>query len=133
VTKVGILGSPRPAPSRRVAGPLAGALVIALALPIFALAGWDLKGWAIAAVLWLGVQAFGLLLGRVRPSSENLAASGALAAGMMLRLLAVLVVLLAVASSDRELGLAVALVYGAAYTAELAVGLLGYYGQEPTA
>jgi len=133
VTKVGILGSPRPTPSRRFAGPLAGALVIALALPIFALAGWNLKGWAIAAVLWLGVQAFGLLLGRVRPSSENLAASGALAAGMMLRLLAVLVVLLAVASSDREVGLAAALVYGAAYTAELAVGLLGYYGQEPTA
>ena len=133
MTKVGILGSPRPAPSRRVAGPLAGALVIALTLPIFALAGWSLKGWAIAAVLWLGVQAFGLLLGRVRPSSENLAASGALAAGMMLRLLAVLVVLLAVASSDREVGLAVALVYGVAYTAELAVGLLGYYAQEPTA
>ena len=62
---------------RRYAGPLAGALVIAVALPLFALAGWDLKGWAIAAVLWLGVQAFGLLLGRVRPSSENLAASGA--------------------------------------------------------
>ena len=133
MTKVGILGEPRPAPARRFAGPLAGALVIALALPLFALAGWDLKGWAIAAVLWLGVQAFGLLLARVRPSSDNLAASGALAAGMMLRLLAVLVVLLAVASSDRELGLAVALVYGAAYTAELAVGVLGYYSQEPTA
>ncbi|MGZ4256635.1 MAG: hypothetical protein ACXVRE_02590 [Gaiellaceae bacterium] len=133
MTKVGVLGSPRPAPARRFAGPLAGALVIALALPIFALAGWSLKGWAIAAVLWLGVQAFGLLLGRVRPSSENLGASGALAAGMMLRLLAVLAVLLAVASSDRDLGLAVALVYGAAYTAELAVGLLGYYAQEPTA
>ena len=133
MTKVGILGSPRPAPVRRFAAPLAGALVIALALPIFPLAGWSLKGWAIAAVLWLGVQAFGLLLGRVRPSSENLAASGALAAGMMLRLLAVLVVLLAVASSDREVGLAVALVYGVAYTAELAVGLLGYYAQEPTA
>ncbi len=133
MTKVGILGEPRPAPARRYAGPLAGALVIALALPLFALAGWDLKGWAIAAVLWLGVQAFGLLLARVRPSSDNLAASGALAAGMMLRLLAVLVVLLAVASSDRELGLAVALVYGAAYTAELAVGVLGYYSQEPTA
>ena len=117
---------------RRYAGPLAGALVIAVALPLFALAGWDLKGWAIAAVLWLGVQAFGLLLARVRPSSENLAASGALAAGMMLRLLAVLAVLLAVASSDRDLGLAVAIVYGAAYTAELAVGLLAYYAQEPT-
>jgi len=133
VTKVGILGSPRPAPARRLVGPLAGALVIALALPLFVLAGWSLKGWAIAAVLWLGVQAFGLLLARVRPSSQNVAASGALAAGMMLRLLGVLVVLLAVASSDRELGLAVALVYGAAYTAELAVGLLGYYAQEPTA
>jgi len=133
VTKVGILGSPRPAPARRLVGPLAGALVIALALPLFVLAGWSLKGWAIAAVLWLGVQAFGLLLARVRPSSQNVAASGALAAGMMLRLLGVLVVLLAVASSDRELGLAVALVYGAAYTAELAVGLLGYYAQKPTA
>ena len=133
MTKVGILGSPRPAPARRLVGPLAGALVIALALPLFVLAGWSLKGWAIAAVLWLGVQAFGLLLARVRPSSQNVAASGALAAGMMLRLLGVLVVLLAVASSDRELGLAVALVYGAAYTAELAVGLLGYYAQKPTA
>ena len=133
MTKVGILGSPRPAPARRLVGPLAGALVIALALPLVVLAGWSLKGWAIAAVLWLGVQAFGLLLARVRPSSQNVAASGALAAGMMLRLLGVLVVLLAVASSDRELGLAVALVYGAAYTAELAVGLLGYYAQEPTA
>ena len=108
-------------------------MTIALALPLFALAGWRLSGWAIAALLWLGVQAFGLLLGRVRPSSENLAASSALAAGMMLRLLAVLAVLLAVTASDRMLGLAAALVYGAAYTAELALGLAGYYSQEPTA
>ena len=132
MTRVGILGAPRPVP-RRWAGPLGGALTIALALPLFALAGWRLSGWAIAALLWLGVQAFGLLLGRVRPSSENLAASSALAAGMMLRLLAVLAVLLAVTASDRMLGLAAALVYGAAYTAELALGLAGYYSQEPTA
>ena len=132
MTRVGILGAPRPVP-RRWAGPLGGALTIALALPLFALAGWRLSGWAIAALLWLGVQAFGLLLGRVRPSSQNLAASSALAAGMMLRLLAVLAVLLAVTASDRMLGLAAALVYGAAYTAELALGLAGYYSQEPTA
>ena len=132
MTRVGILGAPRPVP-RRWAGPLGGALTIALALPLFALAGWRLSGWAIAALLWLGVQAFGLLLGRVRPSSENLAASSALAAGMMLRLLAVLAVLLAVTASDRMLGLAAAFVYGAAYTAELALGLAGYYSQEPTA
>jgi len=51
----------------------------------------------------------------------------------MLRLLAVLAVLLAVAASDRYLGLAAALVYGAAYTAELGLSLLGYYNQEPVA
>src|SRR2546430_9868596 len=113
--------------------PLGGALVIALALPLFLLAGWRVSGWAIAAVLWVGVQAFGLLLGRLKPAPDRLAASGALAFGMMLRLLAVLAVLLAVASSDRDLGLAAALVYGAAYTTQLGLSLAGYYNQEPTA
>src|SRR5256886_7154372 len=51
--------------------PLGGALVIALALPLFLLAGWRLSGWAIAAVLWVGVQAFGLLLGRLKPAPED--------------------------------------------------------------
>jgi hypothetical protein len=132
LTRVGILGAPRPVP-RTWVGPLAGALVIALALPLFLLAGWELKGWAIAAVLWVGVQAFGLLLARVKPAPDRLAASGALAFGMMLRLLVVLAVLLAVAASDRDTGLAAALVYGAAYTAELGLSLVGYYNQEPTA
>jgi len=132
LTRVGILGAPRPAP-RTWIGPLGGALVIALALPLFLLAGWRLSGWAIAALLWLGVQGFGLLLTRIRPAHDRLAASGALAFGMMLRLLAVLAVLLAVAASDRNLGLAAVLVYGAAYTAELGLSLLGYYNQEPTA
>ena len=100
--------------------------MIALALPIFLIAGWNPAGWAIAAVLWLGVQAFGLLLARLNPSA-------ALGFGLMLRMVAVLAVLLAVAASDRTLGLASALVYGAAYTAELALSLAAYYGQEPTA
>jgi hypothetical protein len=132
LTRVGILGSPRPVP-RTWIGPLGGGLVIALALPLFLLAGWRISGWAIAAVLWVGVQAFGLLLARLTPTPDRLAASGALAFGMMLRLLAVLAVLLAVAASDRDLGLAAALVYGAAYTAELGLSLVGYYNQEPTA
>ncbi|HUK94835.1 MAG TPA: hypothetical protein VLU96_07235 [Gaiellaceae bacterium] len=132
MTRIGILGAPRPAP-RGWTATLGGGLVIALALPVFLIAGWPLSGWAIAAVLWVGVQAFGLLLGRLRPSPDNIAGSGALAFGMMLRLLAVLVVLLAVASSNPDVGLAAALVYGLAYTAELGLSLLGYYGQEPTA
>ena len=130
--RVGILGAPRPIPSRMV--PVAaGALVIGLALAVFLLADWDITGWAIAAVLWAGSQAFGALLTRIRPSADNVAASAVLAFGMMIRVLAVLIVLVAVSASDARLGLAAVAVYGLAYTAELATSLLAYYGQEPTA
>jgi hypothetical protein len=132
LTRVGILGAPRPIP-RRFAPALGGGLVIALALPVFLLAGWALSGWAIAALLWIGSQAFGLLLSRLSPSADNLAGSGVLAFGMMIRMLAVLVVLLVVVASDKDVGLAAALVYGLAYTAELGLSLAGYYSQEPTA
>jgi hypothetical protein len=133
LTRVGILGAPRPMPTQRWLSAAAGALVIALALPLFLVAGWPLTGWAAAALLWVGAQALGLLLARVKPSADNIAASGALAFGMMFRLLGVLAVLLALVASDRDAGLAAALVYGAAYTAELALSLLGYYAQEPRA
>jgi hypothetical protein len=126
-----VLGAPRPIPGN-LAAVGAGGLVIALALPVFLLAGWRLEGWGIAAVLWVGAQAIGLLLARIRPSADNLAASGVLAFGMMGRVLAVLVVLVAVAASDRKLGLAAVLVYGLAYTTELAVKIATYYNQEPT-
>jgi len=126
-----VLGAPRPAPGRLV--PVAaGAAALALALPIFVVVGWRLGGWAIAALLWLGTQGLGLLLARIKPSADNLAASTVLAFGMMARVLAVLVVLIAVAASDRKLGLAAALVYALAYTAELAVSVASYYVQEPT-
>jgi hypothetical protein len=131
--RVGILGEPRPAPSSRLLPIAAGGLVVLLALPVFLIAGWSLKGWGIAAVLWVATQAFGLLLARLQPSADNLARSGVLAFGMMIRLLVVLVVLLAVVSSDAHAGLAATVVYALAYTAELGFSLLGYYGQEPTA
>ena len=133
MTRVGILGAPRPVPQQRWLALAASALVIALALPLFLVAGWPLAGWAVAAVLWIGTQALGLLLARVKPSPDNIAASGALAFGMMARLLIVLVVLLALAASNRDAGLAAALTYGAAYTAELGLSLFGYYAQEPRA
>jgi hypothetical protein len=129
--KATALGAPRPIPSRLV--PVAaGTAALLLALPIFVIAGWRIGGWAIAALLWIGTQGLGLLLARIKPSPDNLAASTVLAFGMMARVLAVLVVLIAVAASDRELGLAAALVYGFAYTAELAVSVASYYVQDPT-
>jgi hypothetical protein len=133
VTRVGILGAPRPIPQQRLLGVAAGALVIALALPLFLVAGWPLSGWTAAALLWAGAQALGALLARVKPSSDNVAASGVLAFGMMFRLLLILAVLLALTVSNRDAGLAAALLYGAAYTAELGLSLLGYYAQEPRA
>src|SRR6187401_2936624 len=46
----GLLSTPRPMPS--IWPPLAaGAAVILLALPLFVAAGWELRGWAIGAVL----------------------------------------------------------------------------------
>jgi hypothetical protein len=128
--KATTLGAPRPVPGRLLPV-VAGGAVIALALPIFLLADWRLAGWGIAAVLWVGVQALGLLLTRIKPSPDNLAASGVLAFGMMGRVLAVLVVLVAVAASDGKLALAAALVYALAYTAELAASVATYYVQEP--
>jgi len=133
VTRVGILGAPRPIPQQRLLGVAAGALVIALALPLFLVAGWPLSGWAAAALLWAGAQALGALFARVKPSSDNVAVSGALAFGMMFRLLLILAVLLALTVSNRDAGLAAALLYGAAYTVELGLSLLGYYAQEPRA
>jgi hypothetical protein len=131
LTRAGILGAPRPIPEQRWLGTAAGALVVVLALPLFLVAGWPFSGWVAAALLWLGAQGLGLLFARVKPSSDNLAASGVLAFGMMARLLVVLAVLIALAASDRDAGLAAALVYGAAYTAELGLSLVGYYTQEP--
>ena len=122
--------SPRPLPGRLV--PIAGgALVVALALPIFALAGWDLRAWALAAVLWTGNQALGVVLRRLRTGAGNLAASGVVAFGMMFRAIAVGIVLFAVAAGDGPLALAAAAVYVASYTLELALSLLSYFGATP--
>lgn len=123
----GILGRPRPVPGRLVPA-LSGGFVIALALPIFLVAGWRVSGWALGAVLWAASQGLGLLLARLRLGVGNLAASGVVAFGMMFRALAVMVVLIVVAISDARLALAAALLYALAYTLELGVAVISYFG-----
>jgi hypothetical protein len=125
-----IFETPRPVPGR-LAPVLAGGTVVALALPVFLVAGWRLSAWALAAVLWLAAQAFGMLLTRLRLGADSLAASGVVGIGMTFRPVAVMVVVIAVAASDATLGLAAGLVYALAYTAELAVALALYFGGEP--
>jgi hypothetical protein len=119
--------TPRPVPSRLVPIAASGAL-IALALPVFAVAGWPLRGWALAAILWIAAQALGVLLSRLSLGADNLAASGVRGIGMMFRPVAVMVVVIAVAASDAEVGVSAGLLYALAYTLELGLSLLTYFG-----
>jgi hypothetical protein len=121
--------TPRPAP--RVLLPvIAGSAAIALALPIYFVTGWRLSAWLLAATLWVAGQAFGFVLVRLR-SIGNLAASGVAAVGMMARAVAVMIVIFIVAVSDPSLALAAALTYAFAYTVELLLSLVSYFGSPP--
>lgn len=125
----GIFSTPRPLPSR-IAPTVAGGTVIALALPIFAVAGWPLQGWALAAVLWVAAEVFALVLARLPSSADNLAAAGMRGIGTTSRGLLVGVVLVIVTVSNETVGLTAAILYAIAFTAELAVGLATYFGGE---
>jgi hypothetical protein len=105
----------------------AGAIVVAVALPIFLLAGWRVSGWAIGAVLWAGSEALGAVLTRLRNRTGNLAAAGVAGFLMLFRAIAVMVVVFAVAVSDKWLGLAAALTYAAGYSATFGLSLVAYY------
>ena len=117
---------PRPMPERRLPV-IAGGALVALALPVFLLAGWTVRGWALGAVLWFGSEALGALLPRLQTRSGNLAAAGVVAFLMLFRAIAVMVVVFAVAVSDKWLGLAAALTYAAGYSAALGLQLVAYY------
>jgi len=122
-----MFATPRPMP-RQLQPFLAGAAVVALALPVFLVAGLRVEGWALGAVLWLAARGLGLVLGRLRLGGDNLAGSGVVGIGMMFRAIAVMVVVIAVAAKDAELGLAAALVYALAYSLELGMSLATYFG-----
>lgn len=124
-----MFSTPRPVPGRLL--PLvAGSAVIVLALPLFAIAGWPLRGWALAAVLWVAGQALGALLTHLHTRDGNLAASGVAGIGMSFRAIAVGIPLVAVTVADARVGIAAALLYAVAFTLELGVGLASYFGPE---
>jgi hypothetical protein len=122
----GALLTPRPLPDRRVPVLLGGA-VVALALPVFLLAGWDVRGWALGALLWAASQLIGLLLSKAGIGEPTLRGSGVAAFGMMGRGIALVLVLLVVAVANPSLALAGALTYAAAYRAELVASLALYF------
>jgi hypothetical protein len=105
--------------------------VVALALPVFLAAGLSLRGWLLAAVLWVAAEAVGLLLSRLSLGADNLAAAGVRGVGMMFRSVAVMVVVIVVAASDAELGVTAGALYALAYTLELALSLTSYFTSAP--
>jgi hypothetical protein len=124
----GMFGTPRPVPARR--GPLLGALVaLALALPLCLIAGAGFAPWLLGTGLWIVCEALALLLTRLPLGLSNLGASGAVGVGLIFRQLVAGVTLIAVLVQHKELAVAAALVYAAGYTAELALSMLGYFGQ----
>jgi hypothetical protein len=127
--RAGIFATPRPVPGRLLPA-LGGGLVLLLALPVFLLAGWNLAGWALGALLWVGVEAIELMLTRVRGRTANVAASAVLAFGLSFKAIAVLAVLVAAAATRPHLAAAAAVVYVLAYTFQLGLSLLSYFGSE---
>ena len=126
--RAGLFVTPRPVPGRLLPA-LGGFVIVLLALPVFLLADWDLAGWALGAVLWFGVEAIEFVLTRLRERTGNVAASAVLAFGLSFKALAVLAVLVAAAATRPHVAAAAAVVYVLAYTFELGLSLISYFGE----
>ena len=126
------LMTPHAVPTR-LAPAIAGSALIALALPVFYVAGWPMKGWVLAAVLWIAGQLFAALLARLPLGTGNVAAAGMRGIGTSFRAMAVGIPLVAVTVANESVGIAAALVYVLAFTLELAVSLVVYFGEEARA
>ena len=125
-----VWATPRPMPGRFLPLATAGGLIV-LALPVFLAAGLSLRGWVLGATLWVAATAVGLLLSRLSLGADNLAASGVRGIGMMFRSVAVMVVVIVVAASNAEVGVAAGVLYALAYTLELTLSLTTYFTSEP--
>ena len=124
--KTALFSTPRPEPSHFL--PVLGSgLVIALALPVFLVAGWPIGGWVLAAVIWVAVHGVDALLRRAKSDAANLAAS-VQAFGLFFKAVGLLVVLVAAAVASPHLAVAAAVTYALAYTFELGLSLLTYFG-----
>ena len=122
-----LFSTPRPEPGHLLPA-AGGTLLLALALPVFLVAGWPLAGWGLAAILYAAVHAFDLLFARARSRTGNLAASGVQAFGLLFKSLGLLVVLFAAVASNPHLAVAAVVTYALAYTAELGLSLVTYFG-----
>jgi hypothetical protein len=127
--RAGIFATPRPVPGRSIPA-AGGVLVLLLALAVFLLADLNLKGWALGALLWVALEAIEIVLTRLRSRTANVAASAVLAFGLSFKAIAVLAVLVAAAATAPDVAVGAAVVYVLAYTFQLGLSLLFYFGTE---
>jgi len=117
-----LFSTPRAEPNH-VLPAAGGTLVLLLLLPVVALLGWSIVGWGLAVVLWLGLHALDLVLARVRHAGSAMQAFG-----LFFKLITILVILFAALAADRDVALVAVLTYGLAYTFELGLSLVSYFG-----
>jgi hypothetical protein len=79
-------------------------------------------------LLWVGLEALELVLTRLRGKTGNVAASAVLAFGLSFKALVVLAVLVAAAATRPHFAAAAAIVYVLAYTFQLGLSLITYFG-----
>ena len=117
-----LFSTPRSEPSH-ILPAAGGTLVLLILLPVVALLGWSIAGWALAVVLWSGLHAVDFLLSRM-----GHAGSAMQAFGLFFKLITILVILFAALAADRDVALVAVLTYGLAYTFELGLSLVSYFG-----
>jgi hypothetical protein len=95
-------------------------LLLALALPAFIIAGWPLLGYAVAAAAWLAQRGIQLIASRQVRSSmasgDRRTAIGIMGATTLGRVWLIALAVLIVGLTDRDAGLAAALLSAALFT-----------------
>lgn len=105
-------------------------VILVLALPVFVVAGFDLVGYAVAAVVWLaqrGVQLWAEREAKLKlAAGERTRAMGAVAATSLARPWLMAAVVLVACIVDREVGLTAAALLVVLFTLNLATRGLTY-------
>jgi hypothetical protein len=117
-----LFSTPRSEPSH-ILPAAGGTLVLLLLLPVVALLGWSIAGWALAVVLWSGLHAVDYVLSRMGDAGAAMQAFG-----LFFKLITILVILFAALAADRDVAIVAVLSYGLAYTFELGLSLVSYFG-----
>jgi putative exporter of polyketide antibiotics len=98
--------------------------LLALALPVFLIAGWPLGGYAVAAAAWLAQRGIQLAASRrataAQKRGDRRAALGILAGATLARVWLIALAVLLVGLAEREAGLAAAVLSAALFTVYLA-------------